>query len=205
MDSLLSLINHLKQIGVLKTEEYIEAIKKFDRKDFIPEKLQNLAYSDNPLPIGEGQTISQPFTVAFMLELLTPKRDDKILDVGSGSGYTTALLAEIVGSKGKIFGVEIVPKLVVFGRNNLAKYHLTNAEIYQARKMLGLPQEAPFDKILVSASAKELPDSLVDQLSVGGIMVVPVGNEIWKIKKGFDNDLKIEKYEGFVFVPLVEK
>lgn len=172
---------------------------KVDRKDFVLKEYESEAYEDYPLPIGFGQTISQPSTVFFMLKLLNPKKGEKILDVGSGSGWTTALLAEAVGEKGKVFGIEKIPELVEFGKNNISKYNFNNVQILEAGKELGLSKEAPFDKILVSASAKEIPQELMDQLKDKGIMVIPVGNDILKIqKKG-----KIEKYEGFVFVPLI--
>lgn len=138
-----------------------------------------------------------------MLELLNPKEGGKILDVGSGSGWTTALLAEIVGPKGHVYGVEKIPELVQFGRGNLDKYKFENAEIFQSGKTLGLPNHAPFDKILVSASTGGLPQELVDQLGVGGIMVIPIKNSIWQIKKISEAKLQKKEYPGFVFVPLV--
>lgn len=172
---------------------------KIDRKDFVLKEYEDEAYEDYPLPIGFGQTISQPSTVFFMLKLLNPKKGEKILDVGSGSGWTTALIAEAVGEKGKVFGIEKIPELVEFGRNNLSKYDFKNVQIFKAGKELGLPKEAPFDKILVSASAKEISQELVNQLKDKGVMVIPVGNDILRIEKGG----KTEKYEGFVFVPLI--
>lgn len=203
METRLSLINHLKNSGVLKTLAITRAFEKIDRLDFVPKNLQDLAYEDEPLPISQEQTISQPYTVAFMLELLNPQKKDRVLDVGSGSGYTTALLAEVVGEEGQVIGVEIIPELVTFGKENLAKYNFDSAEIRQASDKLGLPDESPFDKILVSAAAREIPKVLVEQLKIGGIMVIPVVNDIYKIEKN-KKDIKIEKYGGFSFVPLVE-
>ncbi|MBP6914401.1 protein-L-isoaspartate O-methyltransferase [Candidatus Parcubacteria bacterium] len=173
---------------------------KVDRKDFVLKEYESEAYEDYPLPIGFGQTISQPSTVYFMLKLLNPQKGEKILDLGSGSGWTTALLREAVGKTGKVFGVEKIPELVELGRKNISKYNFNNVQILQAEKLLGLPQEAPFDKILVSASAKEIPQELVSQLKDKGIMVIPVENDILRIEKGG----RIEKYEGFVFVPLIK-
>ncbi|MDD5013168.1 MAG: protein-L-isoaspartate O-methyltransferase [Candidatus Pacebacteria bacterium] len=181
--------------------DIINIMKKIDRKDFVLKEYEKEAYEDYPLPIGFNQTISQPSTVNFMLKLLDPQKQEKILDLGSGSGFSTALLAEAVGEKGKVFGVEKIPELVSFGRKNLSKYDFNNATILEAGETLGLPSEAPFDKILVSASAKEIPQELIDQLKVGGIMVIPVENDILRIKKT-KYDIEIEKYEGFVFVPL---
>ncbi len=205
MNSLESLIAHLKQTGVLRTESIINAFKEIDRKDFVREEFLSFAYEDGPLPIGGEQTISQPFTIAFMLELLKPQEGEHVLDVGSGSGYTTVLLSRLVGSVGKVVGVEIIPELVAFGRNNLSKYNFTNAEIRQAGDTLGIPKEAPYDKILVSASAEKIPEALVGQLKIGGVMVASIGNDIWKIEKEANGNLEIEKHHGFAFVPLVEK
>jgi protein-L-isoaspartate(D-aspartate) O-methyltransferase len=175
-----------------------------DRVDFVRLEDRGSTAEDEALPIGYGQTISQPYTVAFMLELLWPRVGEKILDVGSGSGWTTALLAAIVGPKGKVCGVERVPELVGFGRANLAKYTLPQAEILQAGKELGLPEAAPFDRILVSAAAESsVPVRLVAQLKVGGILVMPVGEAIWCVEKLSGTQTRIEKHPGFVFVPLV--
>lgn len=205
MNSLESLIAHLKQTGVLRTESIINAFKEIDRKDFVKEEFLSFAYEDSPLPIGGEQTISQPFTIAFILELLKPQKGEHVLDVGSGSGYTTALLSHLVGNAGKIVGVEIIPELVTLGRNNLSKYNFTNAEIKQAGDTLGIPEEAPYDKILVSASAGKIPKALIDQLKIGGVMVAPIGNDIWKIEKEASGNLEIEKHHGFAFVPLIER
>lgn len=197
------LIKHLISSGVLKTPEIIDAFKKIDRADFILPELINQAYEDHPLKTKEGQTISQPSTVAFMLELLDPQKGERILDVGSGSGWATALLAAIIGEKGKVWGVEIVDNLVSFGQKNLAKYKFANAKIQKAGKSLGLADQSLFDKILVSAAASSLPTELVNQLKIGGTMVIPIGNSIWKIKKISKEKIEKEEYFGFVFVPLI--
>ena len=168
----------------------------------MPAVHQDKAYKDYPLPIGYGQTISQPFTVTFMLELLAPQKGDKVLDVGSGSGWTTALLAVLVGEKGKVFGVEKIPELVEFGQENLAKYNFANAKIIQAGAELGLPSEAPFDRILVSAAADEIPKSLVSQLKTPGILVLPVKDTIIQIKKTATGEIFQRVFPGFAFVPL---
>ena len=199
-----SLIRHLKEnIKVLKSPRIIRAFEKIDRADFVRSDYAFEVYEDYPLPIGHGQTISQPTTVAFMIELLSPQEGDKILDVGSGSGWTTALLSEIVGQSGGVYGLERIPELVDFGRNNLKKYKFKNAEIFQAGEALGLPDKAPFDRILVSAGADELPKKLLEQLKIGGIMIIPIGDSIFKIIKTTDKEIKKEEYKGFVFVPLI--
>ena len=203
-----SLTQELVKKAVLKTALIINAFKKTDRADFVLSDFKKEAYRDNPLPIGYNVTISQPTTVAFMLELLKPKKGDKILDIGSGSGWTTELLSQIVGKKGKVFGVEIIPELVEFGRKNLSKYNkknvfYKNAEIILSEKnILGFSEKAPFDKILVSAMAKKLPKELVNQLSISGILVIPIKNSIWRIDKISENEIKEKEFYGFNFVPL---
>ncbi|PIR43234.1 protein-L-isoaspartate O-methyltransferase [candidate division WWE3 bacterium CG10_big_fil_rev_8_21_14_0_10_32_10] len=201
MESNQELVQYLILRGILKTPQVIEAFRKIDRKDFTQDYNKNKAYKDYPLPIGEGQTISQPSTVAFMIELLQPRKGDKILDIGSGSGYTTALLSQI-STEGKVYGVEKVLNLVKKGRYNLKKYDFKNSKIIKAKKIIGLPNKSPFNKILVSASAKEIPTELIKQLSNSGTMVIPIKNSIFKIKK-FGGIIKKEEYKGFIFVPLV--
>jgi protein-L-isoaspartate(D-aspartate) O-methyltransferase len=202
------LINYLIRNGVLKTEEIIKAFLKIDRKNFVGERNKFEAYGDYPLPIGEGQTISQPWTVAFMLELLEPKLGNKILDVGIGSGWTTALLAEIVGESGKVYGIEIRKNILNFGKDNISKYNFIDKKrvvLKLGDGSRGWKEFSPFDRILVSASSKDIPQSLLDQLSSNnGIMVIPDYHGIYKIIKT-EEEIKKLYYEGFVFVPLVSE
>lgn len=197
------LIAHLKERSVLKSKHIEEALRAVDRAQFVPEELQEEAYGDYPLSIGSGQTISQPYTVVFMLELLQPQKGEKILDIGAGSGWTTTLLAHLVGESGSVIGVERIPELVAYGQENLAKFGFPHARIEKAGKEYGKPSEAPFDKILVSAAAEEIPEKLVEQLKIGGRMIIPVKQAIYVIDRS-DSDYTEEKHEGFVFVPLIQ-
>ena len=206
MDPKNILIQEIINLGYLKSPRIIEAFLAIDRKDFVALEYKDEAYLDIPLPIGFGQTISQPLTVAFMLELLQPKQGDKILDIGSGSGWTTALLAYLVKPKGKVIALDIIPELVEFAKKNVGKYNFVKKGIVQflcADGKLGYEKESPYDKILVSASAFEVPQELFKQLKIGGKMVLPIEESIVLIEKTSQNDYKKQEFPGFVFVPLV--
>jgi protein-L-isoaspartate(D-aspartate) O-methyltransferase len=214
----MSLIDQLISNNYLKTPLIIEAFRKIKRIDFLPEEIKSLYESDEALPIGEGQTISQPAVVAFMLELLQPKPGDKILDIGSGSGWTSALLAYITSKKnkkGKVFAIEVIEILKEFGEKNVLKYNFIKKGIVKficGDGTKGLEKEAPFDKILVSAAAQKVPEKLKEQLKIGGRIVIPIKDQkedffysqsIYLLEKKSQNNFKIKKYPGFVFVPLV--
>jgi protein-L-isoaspartate(D-aspartate) O-methyltransferase len=197
------MVEDLRKQGVLKSPEIIDAFLKIDRKKFLKVEQYAHAYDDSPLPTLSGQTISQPYTVAFMFELLKPLEGQTVLDIGSGSGWTTTMLAELVGVEGKVTGTEIIPALVELGRENVEKFKHKNIKIEQAvRNELGIKGEM-FDRILVSASASKMPNELIDQLKPGGVMVIPVGENIVKLEKSSDDKIKTKDYPGFVFVPLV--
>lgn len=201
----MSLIDSLIQEGWLKTPKIIEAFKRIKREDFMPADIKNLAELNEALPIGYGQTISQPLVVAFMLEQLQPEPGDKILDVGSGSGWTSALLGEIVGPKGKVIAIETIPELKEFGEKKAAKYKLP-VQFISADGSNGYEKEAPFDKILCSASVqKEVPLAWKEQLKIGGRIVTPVGSSVWLLIKRSDTEFEETEYPGFAFVPLIEK
>ena len=211
----MTLIDSLIEEGWLKTPRIIEAFKKIKRVDFLPEDMKDLAELNEALPIGYGQTISQPLVVAFMLEQLEPKEGDKILDIGSGSGWTSALLGEIVGGKslsagrqGKVIAIDIILELVEFGKNNVAKYNFIQKGIVDflcADGSKGYEKEAPFDKVLCSAEAKEVPQAWKDQLKIGGRIVTPIGSSIWLFIKKSSQQFQEKEYPGFVFVPLINK
>lgn len=189
--------------GVLRSPTLIDAFTACDRILFVPAELTLDAYGDYPLQIGAGQTISQPYTVAIMLEMLHPESGDMVLDIGSGSGWTTALLATAVGGSGFVEGVERVAPLVEYGQNSLKRAHIRNATIELADpSALGKPGHL-YDRILVSASAPDMPTELFDQLKEGGILVIPIRNSIWRFIK--DQEGRIDAYElpGFRFVPLI--
>jgi len=202
------LANDLMRNGYLKTDIIIEAFFNVGREEFVPDDLMASANLNIPLPIGFGQTISQPMTVAFMLELLDPQKNQNVLDLGSGSGWTTALLSYIVGEKGKVTALERVKELCDFGRENVNKFDFIkkgSAEFHCADGSQGFEKNAPYDRILVSAASDHIPQKLKEQLLVGGKMVIPINNSIWYIEKKSNEDLYIEKFPGFSFVPLVEK
>lgn len=199
------LVEELNSSGYLKTPRIIEAFKAVDRKDFVSPEYKDKPYGNYPLPIGEGQTISQPLTVAFMLELLDPRLGEKVLDIGSGSGWVTALLAELVGLSGRVVGVERIQKLCEFGKNNLKKYFSEDrARIFCEDATSVVPAEGSFDKIIAGATAsKDIPTLWRDALKVGGKIVAPIGGSIWRFTKVSDAEWKEEEFPGFSFVPLV--
>jgi protein-L-isoaspartate(D-aspartate) O-methyltransferase len=184
-------------------ERLDQAFEMIDRGSFLPADEQPMKNIDAPLSIGFGQTNSQPSTVYLMLDWLDPQPGDKVLDVGSGSGWTTALLAYLVGTTGKVYAVEKIPELVEFGANNCQKIGVTNAEFFDAGKRLGLPKFAPYDRVLVSAAANSLPEELLDQLSISGRIVIPVRNSVWIMDKIGPEEYQKKEHPGFAFVPLV--
>lgn len=202
MTSNSDLVRHLINKNVLRSNCIIKAFSDIDRADFVLDMGMGDAYGDYPLVIGHGQTISQPTTVAMMLEMLSPRNGDKVLDIGSGSGWTTALLADIVGESGSVIGLERIESLVAFGSNNLKKYKFNNAKIIHAKKNLGIEGEK-FDRILVSAAANEFPLELTKQLKVGGKLVIPVGSSIYEVEKTQSGEFTSTEHYGFVFVPLI--
>lgn len=211
------LIKELIDFGALKTPDIIAAFKAIDRADFVPAGYKAEAYENYPLPIGFGQTISQPYTVAFMLELLQPYAGEKILDIGSGSGWQTAILAHIVSrshargnlpvSPGKVFAIEVIPELKELGEKNISKYDFIKSEIASfvaANAEDGLPNEAPFDKIIVAAALSDgIPESWKNQLKICGKIVTPVRSSIVLLTKNGENGYEEQEFPGFAFVPFV--
>ena len=178
------------------------AFRAVPRAGFLPRATVRDAAYDGPIAIGHGQTNSQPRTVAAMLRLLEVRPGHRVLDVGSGSGWTTALLAHLTGPAGTVLGVEIVPDLVTMGAHNLHACGMGWAAIEAADpEVLGRPALGPFDRILVSAAARVLPEELVDQLSDTGRLVVPVSGTLLLVERHGD-DRTISEHGSYRFVPL---
>ncbi|GAA4373623.1 protein-L-isoaspartate O-methyltransferase [Nocardioides caricicola] len=186
----------------MATDRVSEAFAAAPREWFLPEHARGQAAQDRPIDIGHRQTNSQPRTVENMLRLLDVRAGDTVLDVGSGSGWTTALLAHLTGPDGEVRGLELEPDLVEFGRRNLARGNWPQATIEQATLgTYGDPAHAPYARILVSAQATELPATLVDQLAADGRMVIPVNGEMLLVEQS-DNGPVVSRHGYYRFVPL---
>lgn len=182
------------------------AFLAIDRALFVPEKLRGRAYENDSLPLGFEQTISQPMVVAFMLELLQPQEGEKILDIGAGSGYTSALLGFLVGEKGQVISLERIKKLKNKASQNISQYNFIRkgrVKLIWGDGAEGFKKEAPFDKILASAAALEIPLSWKKQLKIGGRLVAPVSDSIQVLEKKSQNKFKVQIFPGFSFVPLI--
>ena len=190
----------------IKNVDVLKAIQTIPRHLLIPDNaLHKYAYEDKPFPIGSGQTISQPYTVAFQSELLALKKRDKVLEIGTGSGYQTAVLLELGA---KVFSVERQKALFDRTKDLLPKLGYTSAKLFFGDGYKGLPAFAPFDKIIVTAGAPYIPEDLLQQLKVGGILVIPVGEGDFqvmkKITKTGESQFDTEDLGDFRFVPLLK-
>ena len=167
--------------------------------------MEERAYEDNALPIGKGQTISQPYTIAVMLNMLNLKQGQKVLELGSGCGYVLALMSEIVGVKGEVFGIEIIKELYKKSKENLKDYK--NIKVYNRDGKQGLKEAAPFDRILISAACEQIPHDVLYQLKEKGILVAPVGprqgQTLAAVQRNQDNFKIKEQLQGFLFVRFV--
>jgi protein-L-isoaspartate(D-aspartate) O-methyltransferase len=183
----------------------LEAMARVPRHLFVPEEQRGASYGDHPLPIGFGQTISQPYIVAFMTQALDVERGHKVLEIGTGSGYQAAVLAELAG---QVFTIEIVEPLAERSTATLKELGYTNVHVRAGNGWDGWPEEAPFDRIMVTAAPDEVPQTLVDQLKVGGVMAVPVGvgEQTLKILRKTDAD-RLETLQTLPvrFVPMTGK
>lgn len=188
----------------IRDPHVLQAMLEVPRHEFVPEELRAEAYEDRPLPIGAGQTISQPYIVALMLQHLALQPNDRVLDVGTGSGYVTALLSRICA---EVYSVERYPELAASAGNTLQRLGYSNVKVIVGDGTRDLPEYAPFDAILVSAAAADVPHALFDQLREGGRLIVPVGSpfsqELLLVKK-INGNREVEHLEGCRFVPLVE-
>lgn len=204
------LVERLVRWGYLSKQDIIDAFKKVPRHEFIPENIRDYSYADQPLSIGHRQTISAPSMIAITLESLDLKTEQKVLEVGTGSGYNAALIAEVVGQKGGVFSIERVDELAEFGRANLKRTGYGWVQVVVGDGTCGYEKEAPWDRILVTACAPEMPKPLVEQMKIGGKLGAPVGQhymfQTWVIAEKRDKgELKIEERGGCSFVPLVGK
>lgn len=195
---------HLEYYGVSK--RVIDAMNIIDRKLFVPEEYSESAYVDTPLPIGHGQTVSAPHMVGLMCEYLELTEGDKVLEIGTGSGYNAAVMSVLVGESGWVYTIERIPELAQKASERLEKLGIKNVTVVVGDGKNGLIEYAPFDKITVTCYARKIPEKLIEQLNTNGIMVIPIGDEfvqvLNKITKLEDN-LRIERLSYVKFVPMV--
>ncbi|WP_297529784.1 protein-L-isoaspartate(D-aspartate) O-methyltransferase [Thiohalobacter sp.] len=180
-----------------------EALRRTPRERFVPDGLKTLAYADQPLPIGNGQTISQPYIVAIMTQLLDPRPEHRVLEVGTGSGYQTAVLGRLAG---EVYSVEVIEALAREAAKRLAALGLDNVRTRVADGHIGWPEAAPFDRIMVTAAAPAVPEALIEQLRPGGRLIAPLGDGLGqvltRIDKGEDGQLTEHALLPVMFVPL---
>ena len=197
------LIEHLS--SEIRDKRVLAAMSRILREEFVPPESRSLAYQDSPLPIGWEQTISQPYIIALMTEALELTGNEKVLEIGTGSGYQAAILAELAR---QVISIERVPELAESARKVLASLGYTNIEIHMAEETLGWKKGAPYDAILVTAGAPSIPDDLIAQLAIGGRMVIPAGSryvqELCKVVKEKDRN-QIQQLGGCRFVALIGK
>jgi protein-L-isoaspartate(D-aspartate) O-methyltransferase len=195
----------LRARGV-EDEHVLDAFREVPREFFVAAGLEDSAYTDAPLPIGESQTISQPFVVGLMVEALRIRPDDRVLEVGAGSGYAAAILSRLAS---EVYAIERHPSLAREARERIEQLGYENVKLRAGDGTLGWPEAAPFDAILVSAGGPDVPPALLDQLAPGGRMVIPVGTsreqELVRITKSADGRLRTESLGPVVFVPLIRE
>lgn len=206
MTSKQELIHFWKDQGV---DDYIlEAFRQVPREQFVSPELLHHTYDDRPLPTMRGQSLSQPTTVMIMTQALQPELGDRILEVGAGVGYQAAILSKLAGPKGKVVTVEIIPELVQLTRKNLQILHCHNTTVLETDGSRGVPEEAPFDRVMITCACPTIPEPIIEQTKEGGVIVAPVGDKqeqmMVKATK-IGNRLEFEFLGSFVFVPLQGK
>jgi protein-L-isoaspartate(D-aspartate) O-methyltransferase len=205
MESNQELVDYLVSTGMIVTPEVINAFRYIDRKKFVPENIRTRAYDDEPLPIGKGQTISQPSTVALMTEALAIEKGSNVLEIGTGSGYQAALISKIVGENGKLFTIERREDLFLTAKKNLENF--ANIEVILGDGSLGFEKESPFDRIIVTAASPSIPQPLKNQLRIGGKMIIPVGEDFQRMILVLRTERGYEQKDlgEFIFVPMIGK
>jgi protein-L-isoaspartate(D-aspartate) O-methyltransferase len=195
--------SQLRQRGI-RDERLLAAMSKVPRHEFVGQQNWNEAYADHPIPIAEKQTTSQPYMIAAMIQAAEIKLEDRVLEIGAGSGYQTALLAELAS---QVFAVERYASLAEAAQKTLERLGYRNAKIVTGDGSLGLPEAAPFDAIIVSAAAPRIPQALMDQLAVGGRLLIPVGESeqqvLQLVQRSADGGTTVHTLEGCRFVPLI--
>jgi protein-L-isoaspartate(D-aspartate) O-methyltransferase len=191
----------------IKNDRVLQSMGSTPRHEFVPESYRGLAYEDSPLPTSSGQTISQPYIVALMTELIDPSPEHRVLEIGTGSGYQAAILASLVR---EVYTIEIRPELARTAAQRLERLNYKNVRVREGDGYQGWPEYAPFDAILVTAGAAEIPKPLVEQLKRGGRMVIPVDNSagyqtLQVIEKDLDGKTRVRDLIPVRFVPLVRK
>jgi protein-L-isoaspartate(D-aspartate) O-methyltransferase len=209
-----SLLEYYRRTGTAKVKEVIEAFNRVPREGFVHEHQRGQVYNDHPLPIGSGQTISAPHMAFIMCEMLELKEGDRVLEIGAGSGYHAAMCAEIVAppkskNPGHVYSIERIHELAEFARKNIAKSGYSDkVTVIEGDGTLGYPEKAPYDAVLVTAAGPKVPDPLVEQLKVGGKLIIPVGarhmyQDLVLVEKVKPDKVVQKKRGGVAFVPLI--
>ena len=200
------LVERLEEEGVIRSRAVKEAFLAYPRYLFVEERYRDYAHVDEPLPIPAGQTVSAPHMVAIMLELAGLRRGMNVLEVGTGSGWNASLIAHMVRTD--VYTVERIPELVEFARRNLERAGVRNVHVVPGDGTLGFLPKAPYDRVIVTAGAPEIPEPLLEQLKVGGKLIIPVGRhhvwqELLEVVKLEDGSTQVKKHGGVAFVPLI--
>ena len=199
------LINSWQKRGLISDQRVLEAFRTISREQFVPSGFESKAYHDVPLKIGYGQTISQPFTLLSMIELLNVTKTDKILEIGAGSGYGAAILGQLAS---QVYAIEIVSELVKLAQENLNQAKINNVEVIEWDGSRGYDRKSPYDKVIVSAACCEIPKALIEQLGEDGIIVAPVGDRQSQVMTRVvkcNEGLKKSYFGSYTFVPLTGK